>query len=85
MKLNCNVVISEVEGEKLAVPMRESFHGIIKINGVAGFILECLKKETSEAIIVEKLTKAYDVSREDAARNVNNILVKLREAGLLEE
>ena len=85
MKLNCNVVISEVAGETLAIPMNRSFHGVIKVNGTAGYILECLKNETSEKEITEKLTEKYDVSLEKAGEDAGKIIGTLRKAGLLEE
>ena len=84
MKLKCNVVISDVAGETLAIPMQKSFNGVIRVNKSAAFILECLKKETSEQQIVAQLVKEYDVTEEKAAEDLKKILDKLREAEILE-
>ena len=84
MKLKCNVVISEAGGETLAIPMEKSFNGVIRVNGTAGFILECLKKETSEEKIVSQLVKKYDVTPEKASADLEKILDKLEEAGILD-
>ena len=47
--------------------------------------MECLKEETTEEAIVEKMVEKYDAPRERIAADVAKTLTKLRSVGALEE
>ena len=64
---------------------RGVFHGLVRSNETAAFIVNCLKRETTEAEIVDALTESYDVDASHAAEGVRVILEKLRGIGALEE
>lgn len=88
MKLLNNVFISEVDGGYVAVATGKAakkFSGMIQMNATSAFILHNLRKKTNEEKLVSALTQEYDVTEEDAKRNVNGVLDKLREAGWLDE
>ena len=86
MKLKANFITHEMDGEHLTVPAGgSSWNGLIRSNKTAGFIVECLKEETSEEAIVEKMAEKYDAPRERIAADVAKILTKLRSVGALEE
>lgn len=88
MKLLSGVLISEVDGEYVAVTLNEAgkkFNGMIRMNGTAAFLARQLQAETTEEELVAALLREYEVSEEDARRNVSAVLDKLRGTGLLTE
>ena len=66
-----------------AGPAARSFHGLVRSNETAAFIINCLKKETSEEGIVEAMLAEYEAPRETVEQDVHRIVEKLREIGAL--
>lgn len=85
MKLKSTFLVNKISGETVAVPLEGSFHGVVRANASAGFILECLKNETSFEEVLEKLLAEYDVSREKAAADLEKIIAGLKELDALED
>ncbi len=86
MKLKADFITQEVEGVQFLVPVgREAFRGLVRSNATAAFIVNCLKRETTEEEIVSALLEEYDVPRETAAGDVAEILKTLRSIRALEE
>lgn len=86
MKLRSDFVIQDVDGTGFLVPLGgESFRGIVRSNETAGFIVNCLKEETTEERIVDAMCAEYDAPREVIAKDVNEILNTLRGINALEE
>lgn len=80
MKLKKGFITHEIMGEQMMVaagPAARLFHGMVRSNETAAFIVDCLKKETTEDAIVDKLVEVYDVDRETAKRDVHGIIEKL--------
>lgn len=88
MKLKIGMAVVELDGTYVAVASGadgKTFNGMIRMNKTASTVLEGLKEETTEETLVDALCAAYEVSREDAARDVSALLGTLRGAGLLDE
>ncbi len=86
MKLKENFITHEIDGEHLTIPAGGSaWNGLIRSNQTAGFIVECLKEDTTEDAIVEKMLEKYDAPRELIASDVAKILAKLQSIGALDE
>ena len=51
----------------------------------AGFIVECLKEDVTEAEIIERMLAKYDASKEQITGDVEAVLDKLRSIGAIEE
>ena len=62
----------------------EAFHGILKTNETGSFIIECLRTQTSEEEIVDKMLKEYKVDKERARIGVQKIIHQLQEIDALE-
>ncbi len=81
MKLKPDFVIHSIGDETLMVPTGEAaerFHGIVRLNDTAAFILEQLQKETTEAAVVQAVLDAYEIDRPHAEREVEKIVEKLK-------
>lgn len=86
MKLKDGFVTHEANGEHITVTVGGSrVNRLIRSNKTAGFIIECLKEDTTEEAIVERMLEKYDAPRERIATDVAKILAKLRDIGALDE
>ena len=87
MRLNPKFLTHETKGEFYMISTSDAkFKGIVKNNETAAFIIECLKEETTESTIADKLMSEYKgTDRPTVERDVANIIGKLRSIGALEE
>ena len=87
MKLKKGFITHMVGKEQMMVaagPAAKSFHGLVRSNETAAFIVDCLKRETSEAEIVEAMLERYEAPRDVVERDVHRIVASLQEIGALE-
>lgn len=86
MKLKDNFITQNIDDTQFLVPVgAEAFQGVVRSNRTAAFIVDCLKEETTEAAIVDKMCAKYDAPRETIAADVKEILDTLRGIHALEE
>ena len=86
MKLKAEFITYESDGEHITVTAGGSaFNGLIRSNKTAGFIVECLKTDTTEESIVDKMVEKYDAPRRVIAADVAKIISNLRKIGALDE
>ena len=87
MKLRQGFVTHMVQDTQMMVAAGKAskyFHGLVRSNETAAFIVDCLKADTTEGEIIEKLLAEYDASRDVIAKDVRAVLQKLAEIGALE-
>ena len=88
MKLKQGFITQDFHGQQLMVaagPAAKLFHGIVRSNETAAFIVDRLKNETTEQAIVIAILAEYEVDKETASRDVNRVLEQLRGIGAIEE
>ena len=86
MKLKDNFITQNIDDTQFLVPVSaEAFQGLVRSNKTAAFIVDCLKAETTEAAIVDRMCAKYDAPRETIAADVKEILDTLRGIHALEE
>ena len=86
MKLKENYITQNIEDTQFLVPVgAEEFQGIVRSNRTAAFIVDCLKEETTEEQIVDRMFARYDAPKEEIADDVKDILATLRSINALEE
>ena len=87
MKLKTGFITHKLGKEQMLVaagPAARSFHGLVRSNETTAFIINCLKKETSEEAIVEAMLAEYEAPRETVTADVHEVVEKLRQIGALE-
>ena len=91
MKLKDGFITRTVQGTQMMVAVDGSaanFHGLVRSNETAAFIVDCLKSDTTEEQIVDRLLGErmgeYNVSREVAQRDVHAILEQLYGIGAIQ-
>ena len=87
MKLNPKFLTHETKGEHYMISTGDAaFKGIVKSNETAAFIVECLKTDTTEASIVDRILTEYEgADRATVSCDVSDIIGKLRSIGALVE
>ena len=86
MKLKSSFITQTIDDTQFLVPLgNEKFHGIVRNNKTAAFIVDCLKQDTTEDAIVEAMCAEFDAPREMIAADVKKALDTLRSVGALEE
>ena len=85
MKLKQSIIVQDIGDTQFLVPLGgEAFKGIVRSNGTAAFIVDCLKEETTEEAVVDAMCREYNAPREVIAADVKEILEKLRCINALE-
>ena len=85
MKLKDTYITHDSDGEQILLDTSSSFAGLIRNNKTAAFIVECLKEETTEEKIVEAMFEKYDAPKDVLAKDVSDVIEKLRKVGALYE
>ena len=85
MKLKDTYITHDSDGEQILLDTSSSFAGLIRSNKTAAFIVECLKEDTTEEKIVEAMFEKYDAPKDVLARDVADVIEKLRKVGALDE
>ena len=89
MRLDPEFVIQPMGSNvSVMVPVGEAakrFHGVVKLNKTALFIVEKLKEGATENELVDSLASKYEGDRETFEEAVKMAVGKLREAGALIE
>lgn len=85
MKLKPGFVPHDMGGEQVIVPTGEnSFAGMVRCNGTAAFIVNCLLEDTTKEAIVDAMLAKYDVTAEIAGAAVDRVLTQLCSIGAIE-
>ena len=85
MKLKDTYITHDSDGEQILLDTSSSFAGLIRNNKTAAFIVECLKEETTQEKIVEAMFEKYDAPKDVLAKDVSDVIEKLRKVGVLYE
>ena len=88
MKLIKGIITEQIGNDYVAVATGEasrSFNGLIRNNRTADFLFKQLMLDKDEEQLVEALLDKYNVTKDVAIRDVEILVSKLREAGLLDE
>ena len=85
MKLKDTYITHDSDGEQILLDTSSSFAGLIRNNKTAAYIVECLKEETTQEKIVEAMFEKYDAPKDVLAKDVADVIEKLRKVGALDE
>ena len=85
MKLKDTYITHDSDGEQILLDTSSSFAGLIRNNKTAAFIVECLKEDFTEENIVEAMFEKYDAPKDVLAKDVSEVIGKLRKVGALDD
>lgn len=88
MKLKDGFITHDSDGEQIMVAVGDAaaqFHGLVRSNQTAAFIIDCLKQENTEEQIVDAVLEQFDASREMVTRDVHQMIANLKQIGAIYE
>ncbi len=87
MKIAEGYLLRTVAGKNIVVSIGNdvNFNGMITLNDTGVFFWNLLQKETSKEEILSAVLKEYDVTREEASRDIDEFIEKLKAAKILED
>lgn len=88
MKLKDGFITYETDGEQIMVAAEASdevFHGLVRSNKTAAFIVDCLKNETAFENIVDAMANKFDAPKDIISKDVQEIISQLRSIGAIDE
>ena len=86
MIIKKELIKREIAGDTILVPVGKTVYdsnGLFVLNELGAFIWELLPRVESEAEICEAILAEYEVSPEEAARDVADFLKKLKEMEMI--
>lgn len=87
MKIKEGFVLRKVAGEYIVMPTGSNiakFDGAIALNDVSAFLFEQLKNPVSKEDLLTALLNEYEVDKETAANDIDAIVLKFAEMGIIE-
>lgn len=85
MKLKQEFITHKSGDEQMMIDASGTFNGLVRSNKTAAYIVELLKKDTTENTIVHEMMKRYDAPEEIIRADVMKILDVLKSIGALDE
>ena len=86
MKISEDFVLRQVADTWVVLPLKSDtvdFNGMIRLNGSGAVLWKCLEQGATREELVQALTSQYAVSREVAARDVDEFIETLNKVGCL--
>ena len=68
-----------------AVVVRQNDAEVIAVNDVGARVLELIDATNTVAQVIEKMSREYDVDRDELARDVETFVTTISEAGIVED
>ncbi len=88
MKIKSGYILKDVAGSKIVMAIGEEstkFNGIITFNEVGAEVFTMLDGTKSVEEIVAKIAKDYEAPYEVVVEDVNKLIEKMRNQGLIED
>ena len=87
MKLRNGYLLRRVAGKNIVVSVGNDvdFTGMLTLNDTGVFYWNMLINGTTKEEMLDAITKEYDVSEQDALTDLDEFILKLTEAKLLED
>lgn len=87
MKIKDDFVMRKMADTTVVVPVGSNaidFNGMINLNETGAFLFEILQQGATKDELVSKLLDEYDVSREQACKDIDIFVKKLKDADIIE-
>ncbi len=86
MRLKKGLMIHKTPDGYIAVATGDaarSFNGMMRLSETAAFIMRALQTETTPEAVADALVEQYEVTREVALADVENLICRLEKAGMM--
>lgn len=86
MEIKKELIKREFAGEAILVPVGKTVYdskGLFVLNELGNFIWDILPEAETSADIVKRILEEYDTTEDEAAKDTEEFLEKLRELGII--
>ena len=86
MKIKKELIKREIAGDTILVPVGKTVfdsNGLFALNELGAFIWDLLPQVETEEAVCKAVLAEYEVSREEAARDIAEFLNKLRQMDII--
>lgn len=87
MKVKSEFILKSVAGQHIVVPIGKEaakFHGMITLNETGKFLFENLKTKQTLETLIDRLLDTYDVTKQQATKDVQSFVDILNKHNVLE-
>jgi len=87
LKVKSEFILKSVAGQHIVVPIGKEaakFHGMITLNETGKFLFENLKTKQTLETLIDRLMDTYDVTKEQATKDVQSFVDILNKHNVLE-
>lgn len=87
MKISDGFLLKTVAGKNIVISVgaEVNFNGMLTLNDTGVFLWNLLKNHTTKEEMLKKMLEEYDVEENIASTDIDNFLIKLRDAKILED
>ena len=87
MKISSGYLLRTIAGKNIVISVNDSlnFNGMITLNDTGVFFWNLMQNNTTKEKMLEAVLKEYDVSSEEAAKDIDEFIEKLSSANILED
>lgn len=86
MKVNDHMILREIAGENVLIPVGEwvnTFRGIMSLNGSGLLLWQKLQRDCTEEELIAAVLDTYEIDEETAQKDVREFLAQLERADIL--
>lgn len=86
MKIKKELIRREIAGDTILVPVGKTVYeanGLFVLNELGGFLWDLLEDAESEQQLCDAVLESYEVSREEAEKDIAEFLEKLRKMDII--
>ena len=86
MRIKKELIKRQVAGDTILVPVGQAVYdsnGLFALNELGGFIWDLLPEADGEEYILEAILEEYEVSREEAQKDLREFLDKLKQLNII--
>lgn len=87
MKINEGYLLRNVAGKNIVVSVGAdvNFNGMLTLNDTGVFLWNLLSEETTKEEMLSKILKEYDVSEDEASKDIDAFIAKLIDKRILKD
>lgn len=88
MKVKSDFILRQIAGKNVVLPIgmaTVNFDGMMTLNNSGVMLWKTLEQGATRDELVDVLTKEYDVSNEEAGKDVDEFIAALQQTGCIEE
>ena len=86
MRRNEDYIVRKIAGEVILIPSGGAaarLNGMVSLNELAAFLWEQLKEPRDLEELIRLVTGEYEVSREEAEKDIREFIARLKEEGMV--